>query len=157
MRTAVLRINIDPDGTLDPAQLERGMSDVRATAAAAGMAVIRVDLAAFPSSCRELEILAAGDDAAALQQQAIGLCALAFSTPPRAATTTFLSRGTDEDAAGLLAGFGISGVISREPGPHNWDVVTVRLVREGLRRVPESRIQTALEASLNCEVRIIAE
>jgi hypothetical protein len=32
---------------------------------------------------------------------------------------------------------------------------TVRLAADDLRRVPESRIQTALEASLNCEVRIV--
>ena len=55
----------------------------------------------------------------------------------------------------MLAGFGLTGVIERIPGDEGWDIVTVTLDRNDLRRVPESRIHTALEASLNCEVRIL--
>jgi len=40
------------------------------------------------------------------------------------------------------------------PGEEGWDVVHVTLCKADLERVPESRVHTALEASLNCEVRI---
>jgi len=67
---------------------------------------------------------------------------------------TYVSRGTDDDAHGVLAGFGLTGEISRSPGDAGWDVVQVTLRKADLARVPESRIHTALEASLNCEVHI---
>jgi uncharacterized membrane protein len=67
---------------------------------------------------------------------------------------TYLSRGTNDDAIGVLAGFGLVGDMTRTVGGEGWDIVTVHLAEADLRRVPESRIQTALEASLNCEVRI---
>ena len=35
-----------------------------------------------------------------------------------------------------------------------WDVMHVTLRKADLERVPESRVHTALEASLNCEVHI---
>lgn len=86
----------------------------------------------------------------------LATCAGAFGTEPAEGTTTYLSRGTDEDALGVLLAFGVAGDLSRASGADGWDVVTVRLAEADLRRVPESRIQTALEASLNCEVRIVA-
>jgi hypothetical protein len=67
---------------------------------------------------------------------------------------TYISRGTDDDAYGVLAGFGLSGEIERLPGGEGFDVVYVTLRKADLERIPESRIHTALEASLNCEVRI---
>jgi hypothetical protein len=54
----------------------------------------------------------------------------------------------------VLAGFGLTGDIARTPGPDGLDIVHVTLGRADLDRIPESRIHTALEASLNCEVRI---
>ncbi len=68
---------------------------------------------------------------------------------------TFISHGTDDDAYGVLAGFGLTGVIERTPGADGWDIITVTLRSADLQRVPESRIHTALEASTNCEVRIV--
>jgi hypothetical protein len=68
---------------------------------------------------------------------------------------TYISRGTDDDVLGVLAGFGLTGEISRAPGDDGLDVVSVTLPRAALERVPESRVHTALEASLNCEVQII--
>jgi hypothetical protein len=69
---------------------------------------------------------------------------------------TFVSRGTDDDAYGVLSGFGLTGEIERLPGDDGWDIISVTLRKADLERVPESRIHTALEASLNCEVRIRA-
>jgi hypothetical protein len=68
---------------------------------------------------------------------------------------TFVSRGTDDDAHGVLAGFGVTGEITRVQDADGFDVVSVTLRESDLERVPESRIHTALEASLNCEVRIL--
>ena len=50
--------------------------------------------------------------------------------------------------------FGLAGEISRTVGDDGLDVVHVSLRKADLERVPESRIHTALEASLNCEVHI---
>jgi hypothetical protein len=71
-----------------------------------------------------------------------------------AGVVTFVSRGTDDDAHGVLAAFGLTGEISRVPGNDGFDIVHVTLRESDLDRVPESRIHTALEASLNCEVHI---
>jgi hypothetical protein len=67
---------------------------------------------------------------------------------------TFISRGTDDDAYGVLAGLGLSGDVERVADDDGWDVVHVTLRKTDLERVPESRVHTALEASLNCEVHI---
>lgn len=77
-----------------------------------------------------------------------------FSTSPVPGVVTFVSRGTDDDAHGVLAGFGLTGDIVRTPGDDGFDIVDVTLREDDLERIPESRIYTALEASLNCEVRI---
>jgi hypothetical protein len=54
----------------------------------------------------------------------------------------------------VLAGFGLTGDIVRTPGDDGYDIVDVTLREEDLDRIPESRVHTALEASLNCEVHI---
>ncbi len=82
------------------------------------------------------------------------MCAKAFATAPVPGVVTFVSRGTDDDAHGVLAGFGLTGDIVRTPGDDGFDIVDVTLREADLERIPESRIHTALEASLNCEVRI---
>lgn len=154
MRTAVIRINVDPSGSLERARIEQGVAAVQVELGDLGMTLVHTDLATQPSNRRELQFLAAGDDLAAMQDTVAQLCRRAFGAEPAAGTTTFLSRGTDDDAVGVLAGFGLIGEMTRTPGDEGWDVVTVTLAAHDLRRVPESRIQTALEASLNCEVRI---
>jgi hypothetical protein len=82
------------------------------------------------------------------------LCTKAFGTEPEPGVLTYLSRGTDDDAHGVLAGFGLTAEITRSPGDDGLDVVHVTLRKADLERIPESRIRTALEASLNCEVHI---
>jgi hypothetical protein len=153
MRTAVMRINVDPEGTLGRAEIERGMGFLLGGIAGLGLRLVSEDLGAMPPKRRELQFLGDGDPAA-MRRSAAGLCREAFGTEPAEGTTTFLSRGSDDDALGVLSAFGLTGEVSRASGEDGWDVVTVRLAAADLRRVPESRIATALEASLNCEVRI---
>lgn len=154
MRTAVVRVGVDPAGELGAEQLSDGMATLRGLLAERGAEVLDNQLAGLPAHRREVEVLIAGDDAPELQAIAIELCAKAFGTFPTAGVVTFVSRGTDEDVRGVLAGFGVSGDIVRSVDDEGWDVVTVTLDKADLTRIPESRIHTALEASLNCEVHI---
>jgi hypothetical protein len=154
MRTAVVRVAVDPAGDLAPTQLTDGMARLRESAEAAGVEVVENNLAALPPQRREVELLIAGVDAGELERFAVALCANAFGTTPVPGVLTFISRGTDDDAHGVLAGMGLSGDIERVSGDDCWDVVHVTLRKSDLERVPESRVHTALEASLNCEVHI---
>jgi hypothetical protein len=54
----------------------------------------------------------------------------------------------------VLSAFGLTGDIVRTPGDDGFDIVRVTLRESDLERIPESRVHTALEASLNCEVHI---
>ncbi|HWY00174.1 MAG TPA: hypothetical protein VNY55_09925 [Mycobacterium sp.] len=154
MRTAVVRVNVDPGSVLTPAQLAEGMEVLLGLSDEIGAGVVENNLAAMPVSRREVQLLIAADDVDAAKQTAIDLCAKAFSTTPVAGTMTFISRGTDDDAQGVLSGFGLTGEITRMPGDDGLDIIYVTLREDDLERVPESRVHTALEASLNCEVHI---
>jgi hypothetical protein len=154
MRTAVVRVEVDPAGELTPAQLSDGMVALRGLADGEGADVVDNDLSAMPVGRREVELLMTGAAPDQLKRTATDLCAKAFGTTPVTGVLTYVSRGTDDDAHGVLAGFGLTGDISRSPGDAGWDVVQVTLRKADLARVPESRIHTALEASLNCEVHI---
>ena len=87
-------------------------------------------------------------------EDAVGLCAEAFGVSVRPGPVTYVSRGTDADAESVLARFGLQGRIRREISDDDGDVVTVTVSSTDMRRVPESRLHTALEAALNAEVRI---
>lgn len=154
MRTAVVRVNVDPDGGLTPAQLREGMAALLELAAAAGGDVVKNDLATMPVRRREVELLIAAENGGMAQQTAIDLCAKAFGSTPAPGVITFVSRGTDDDAHGVLSGFGLTGDIERIPDDDGFDIVYVTLREEDLERIPESRVHTALESSLNCEVHI---
>jgi hypothetical protein len=154
MRTAVVRVNVDPESVLTPAQLRDGMALLLGLVGEIGAEVVETDLAAMPASRREVQLLIAAEDAATAKQAAIDLCTKAFNTTPVPGVITFVSRGTDDDARGVLSAFGLTGEIARAPGDDGYDVVYVTLREDDLDRIPESRIHTALEASLNCEVRI---
>jgi hypothetical protein len=154
MRTAVVRVNVDPSGVLSAAELSRGMTALLGLARELGADVVENDLTALPLSRREVELLIAGDDVDSVKHTGLDLCAKAFGTGPTAGVITFISRGTDDDAHGVLSAFGLTGEIVRSPGDDGFDVVYVTLRESDLDRVPESRIHTALEASLNCEVHI---
>ena len=154
MRTAVVRVNVDPSGALTAARLSQGMTALLGLADELDAGVVDNDLAAVPASRREVQLLIAADDVDAAKQTAIDLCAKAFSTTPVPGVVTFVSRGTDDDARGVLTAFDLTGEIARAPGDDGFDVVYVTLREADLERIPESRIHTALEASLNCEVHI---
>ena len=159
MRTAVVRVNVDPSGVLTASQLRQGMTALRSLAGDAGAELLENDLAAMPVTRREVQLLIADSDAEAVQKAAVHLCGgafEAFGTAPVVGVLTYVSRGTDDDAHGVLAGFGLHGQIRRSPGEDGFDVVYVTLREIDLERVPESRIHTALEAALNCEVRIVS-
>jgi hypothetical protein len=154
MRTAVVRVDVDPLAALDATQLAEGMATLREL----GVDVIDTDLGSLPPSRRQVALLIAGDDPDALGRTAIDVCAKAFGVlgaTPTLGVLTYVSRGTDDDAHGVLAGLGLRGEVERRPTDEGWDVVTVTLRATDLTRVPESRVHTALEASLNCEVVIV--
>ncbi|MEE3064672.1 MAG: hypothetical protein VYA67_12045 [Actinomycetota bacterium] len=154
MRTAVVRVNVDPEGVLTPAQLRDGMAALLEIAGHAGAGVVENNLASMPESRREVELLIAAENGDMAKESAIELCAKVFSNTPVPGVITFVSRGTDDDAHGVLSGFGLTGDIVRTPGDDGFDIVYVTLREADLDRIPESRIHTALEASLNCEVHI---
>jgi hypothetical protein len=159
MRTAVVRVDVDPSALLAPNQLRDGMATLSELAATQGAQVVDTDLAGMPNNRRQVEVLIAGDDADELTEAAVALCVKAFGgfgAQPSAGVLTFISRGTDDDAQGVLAGLGLSGEIERVPTGEGWDIVTVTVRKSDLARIPESRVHTALEASLNCEVRIVS-
>ena len=130
------------------------MAALLALAGEAGADVVGNDLAAMPVGRREVELLIAAEDGGTAQNTAIEFCAKVFGVGPVPGVVTFISRGTDDDARGVLSGFGLTGDIERTPGDDGFDIVHVTLREADLDRVPESRVHTALEASLNCEVHI---
>ncbi|ORV99966.1 hypothetical protein AWC14_11380 [Mycobacterium kyorinense] len=144
----MVRVGVDPSGVLTPAELDTGMTALQELVEATGAEVL-------PVSRREVQLLIAGSDPDVVKETAVQLCAKAFGTAPTAGVVTYVSRGTDDDAHGVLAGFGLTGEIRRVPGDEGFDVVYVTLREADLERIPESRIHTALEASLNCEVHIL--
>jgi hypothetical protein len=154
MRTAVVRVNVDPESALVPAQLAEGITVLLGLVGELGADVVDKNLAGLPAGRREIELLIECDDVDAATQAAIDLCAKAFGTTPAPGVVTFVSRGTDDDAHGVLSAFGLTGEIVRTPGDDGFDIVHVTLREADLERIPESRIHTALEASLNCEVNI---
>jgi len=154
MRTAVVRVDVDPSGDLSSGRLADGMTALSELAGEAGVGIVDNNLAAMPVGRRQVELLIAGSDPDEVKATGMRLCAKAFGTTPAAGVVTYLSRGTDDDAYGVLERFGLRGDIRRERGSEGFDVIYVRLSRADLEHIPESRIQTALEASLNCEVHI---
>lgn len=150
----MVRVDVDPAGELTPKQLADGMANLRSLAGAVGAEVVDIDLAAMPVGRRQVELLVAGSDAEPVSAIAMKLCGEGFGTTPAPGVVTYISRGTDDDAQGVLSRFGISGEIERIAGNEGFDVVYVTLKKADLERIPESRIHTALEASLNCEVHI---
>src|SRR5580658_7261508 len=97
MRTAVMRINIDPEGALGAADVARGLDNLQSGLAELGLRLVSWDLASLPAKRRELQFLGDGDPAAMLAS-ARELCRTAFGTEAAPGTTTYLSRGSDDDA-----------------------------------------------------------
>jgi hypothetical protein len=150
MRTAVVRVVVDRDGVLSPEAYEAGLRRLRER----GAEVVASPAARLPDRNREIELIVPGLDQADVDKHAAA-CAEAFGVPAAAGVVTYISRGTDDDAHGVLAAFKVAGSVQRTVDG-DAEVVTVTLDTAGMRRVPESRLHTALEAALNCEVRIVS-
>jgi hypothetical protein len=151
MRTAVIRVNLDPAGALPENRLSRAVGSLRTD----GIEVIAPDFGQVPPHAREIELLVEGDDPVALRAWAETRCAEALGAPgPRAGAATFLSRGTDEDALGVVRAFGIGAELDRF-WEEDEEIAVFTITRDAAAHVAESRLHTALEAALNCEVRIV--
>jgi hypothetical protein len=151
MRTAVIRVNLNPAGDLPSDRLAAAVEELRSS----GLEVIAPDFEQVPAFAREIELLLPGEDTAALCSWAQDRCAEALGAPgPVAGAATFISRGTDEDALGVVSAFGLTATVERA-WTNDAEIVTVTIPRADARRAPESRLHTALEAALNAEVRIV--
>lgn len=151
MATAVIRMVIDAEGVLLPGRYAAGLAQLEA---------VGLELVASPSEHlaerrREVEILAddLDPDGGRTVEQYADLCRAAFGLPAEPGVVTYISRGTDEDALGVLSRFGVVGEVERHDLADG-EIVTVTIARAEGRRVPESRLRTALEAALNSEVRL---
>lgn len=150
MRTAVVRVNVDPHGVLTPSGYEAGVEQLRRR----GIDVVHTPAKHLPERNREVELIVEDSAPVSRSPVYVDLCAEAFGTACAPGVITFISRGTDEDALGILAGFGLSGEVKRERRDDE-EIVIVTVARADMRRVPESRLHTAMESALNCEVRIL--
>lgn len=151
MRTAVIRVNLDPAGRLPLSDLERAIAALRSR----GIEILVPALEKQPPTAREIELIVPGDNSEELRRWAEVTCAEALGAgDPVAGRPTFLSRGTDEDALGVVSQFGISADIRRLYEDAE-EVAVFTISRADASHVAESRLYTALEAALNCEVRIV--
>ena len=82
MRTAVVRVQVDPTGRLTPEQLTDGMANLRELTDATDIDVLENNIAEMPASRREIQLLMASGDAGHLTRDAVALCAKAFGTAP---------------------------------------------------------------------------
>lgn len=90
MRTAVVRVQVDPAGRLTPEQLIDGMAALRGLTDATDIGVLQNNIAEMPPSRREVELLMLGGDAEQLKRDAVALCAKAFGTAPTPGVITYL-------------------------------------------------------------------
>lgn len=148
MPTAVIRVVVDAAGELSLADYAAGVQRLRDR----GVALIASPPEHVTDRDREIEILV--DSALRVEdEEYLQMCAAAFGVLPQLGVTTYISRGTDDDALGVLTRFGLTGEVEREFNGED-DIVTVTVAADERRRVPESRLHTALEAALNAEVRL---
>jgi hypothetical protein len=144
VRHAIVRVDPDPYRTLSPGDIVGRVGRLPRP----GIAVHR------HASERELELVvdSLGPDDA--RRRAVEACTAAFGTTPEVGAVTFLSRGTDADALGVVEAFGVRARIDRVE-ENGEEIAIVTMAAADRRRVPESRLHTALEAALNCDVRIV--
>lgn len=147
--TAVVRVMVDADGRLAPADYVAGVELLGDL----GFNVIASPPEKLPERRREIELIIDEDGAELRTEGHLAACSRAFGTTAKLGVVTYISRGTDEDARGVLQRFRVQGEVRRELIDDE-EIVTVTIRRADLRRVPESRLHTALESALNCEVRI---
>lgn len=117
-----------------------------------GLQVVASPADQLPGRDREIELIV-DDFEDRARAEYLAWCRAAFGDQVSLGVVTYISRGTDADVRGVLEAFGVDGRIGRVFSDEA-EVVTVTLTADALRDVPESRLHTALEAALNCEVRI---
>ncbi len=145
MATAVVRVIVDADGNLSAAEFDDGLAGLRDQ----GLEVLSVPTDRLPERRREVELIV---ETPLQTGEYLELCAKAFRLGTQLGVITYISRGTDEDAVGVLSRFGLAGVV--QGSDEDEDLVIVTLPAARRREVPESRLLTALEAALNCEVSL---
>ncbi|WP_152442213.1 hypothetical protein [Rhodococcus ruber] len=150
MSNAVVRVVIDPDGRLSVPRYRDGINSLRRR----GFEVIAGPVENRPEREWEIELVVDAGSGGPETDELLAACREAFGLAPQLSVITYISRGTDEDAHGVLKRFGVAGEVRRlmEGGE---EVVAVALSATSHREVAESRLKTALEAALNAEVRIV--
>jgi predicted dinucleotide-binding enzyme len=144
MRTAVVRLDLDPQRALSPEQLAAALR----TLTGRGLVLHR-------QQERALELLLPSTDAEHARRQVLEACRQAGLTP-EVETVSFISRGTDEDALGVASAFGAGATARLTRIEENGaEIAVLTIPATERRRIPESRLHTALEAALNCEVRLV--
>lgn len=144
-----MRVNVDPAGTLTRDAYARGVRQLRGLDAE----VVATPPEHMPEWGCEIEFIVDDRGLEDKVQRLAEECGRVFPTEPKPGVVTYISRGTDDDARGVLQRFALDGEVTRTvTGEH--EIVTVTVDREALGHVSEGRLHTALEAALNCEVRI---
>lgn len=143
MRKAVIRIDADPDHKLSA----RDVADGVRTLETWGFTVRR------RRHDRDLTVTFDSPDRETARDLAVSFCEKAFGVTPAPGAVTFASRGTDEDALGVIAAFGVPADLERVED-NGEEIIVATFSAADRKRVPESRLHTALEAALNCEIRI---
>lgn len=147
MRTGIARVTVAAGGVSEE-DFSLGLAEL----ASMGFELLPQQ-PALVGGDRELVFVLEGDDRAELIAVALAAAHRVFGEAVKPGVATFLSRGSDDDVRGVAAGLGVHVEVTRiEEGGS--EVVVVRVPAADLRRVPESRLHTALEAALNAEVRI---
>lgn len=143
MRRAVIRLDADPERVLSAQDIAQGIRDLEVR----GITVRqRLD-------DRDLTLTFDGASRESVREHALSACEKAFGTTPALGAVTFASRGSDEDALGVVAAFGVRAHLTRAD-ENGEEVAIFTFPTTDRKRVPESRLYTALEAALNCEIRI---
>ncbi|MBT2275665.1 hypothetical protein [Rhodococcus qingshengii] len=149
MPTAVIRVVVDPTGLLCDDDYRGGLRRLRAR----GLDVVAAPNLSVDPHRHEIELIV-DDGHRSTTDGYLAECRTAFGVEPVLGVITYVSRGTEDDARGVLARFGVSGTVARTI-ENSEEVFTVSLSVDTSRRVAESHLHTALEAALNAEVRIV--
>ena len=150
MTSVVMRVVIDPHGELSPDSYAAGLHQLRAC----GLEIIATDPKRLAPARREIELVLEEAELREGTAEILTECRAAFGIDPEPGVVTFISRGTDDDARGVLRRFGVDGDVRR--GWSDGEEI-VEIVLRDVRAVPEGRLRTAMEAALNLEVRILVE
>jgi hypothetical protein len=142
---------VDEIGALSALQFSAGVARLEGL----GYTVVSSPPQHLPDRRREVELIVDDQGGNLDTTEYARACATAFGTEVQLGVVTYISRGTDDDALGVLRRFGLRGDVVREVLDADDEIVTVTIAREDGARVPESRLRTALEAALNCDVRLV--